>query len=424
MASAPRNNEPVWRDAFGKILALEAHKGFQDNAVSGGIRRFIERWEPDLRAHLADDARVNGLINQPYRELNPDQRRAWVSAWQAALDGDSSPSTTPGVVAPATSVTPPDAPTPSPAIPTVPTVIPAVPPVIPAVPPVIPAKAGIHVPPVPAEPAPAQPAHPEPTPPAHPELVEGQPVAPTLLTPQETLLPVRTRRRPPTPPTPAANPIDPDQPVSALRRMDAKTVQRLENLDARTVRDLLYMLPRRHDDRADIASIADLYPGGAFTVEGQLTDIRSANVGQRRLQLAEGVLSDDTGQIELQWFGQGYLARSLKPGNHMVVNGKVEIHRGRLSISSPEYDVITPRQPPLNAGRITPVYRLTQGMTARNLRSLTWLAVTRAAAGIADPLPDDMLRRTGLAGLPDAIRDVHYPADLAAADRGTPAPGF
>ena len=404
MASDRRNNEPVWRDAFGKILALEAHKGFQDNAVSGGIRRFIERWEPDLRAYLADDARIRQFIEQPYRELNPDQRRAWVSAWQAALVGDPSPSTTPGAVAPATSATPPDAPTPSPAIP--------------AVPPVIPAKAGIHVPPVPAEPAPAQPAHPEPTPPAHPELAEGQPIAPTLLTPQETLLPVRTRRRPHQPPAQSGSSIDPDQPVSALRRMDAKTVQRLENLDARTVRDLLYMLPRRYDDRADVASIADLYPGGVFTIEGQLADIRSANVGQRRLQLAEGVLSDDTGQIELQWFGQGYLARSLKPGNRMVVNGKVEIHRGRLSMSSPEYDVITPRQPPLNAGRITPVYRLTQGMTARNLRSLTWQAVTRSAAGVTDPLPADMLQRAGLATLPDAIRDVHYPSDSAAADRG------
>ena len=380
-----RDNEPIWRDALRKILALEAHKGYADNAVSGGIRRFIERWEPDLREYLAENAQARHLIEQPYRDLDPDQRRAWVAGWQAVLDE--------------TSTQPDISPTPD----------------IPATP-VIPAHAGIQSPPAHTEPVSS--VRPEPVPLAHPEPVEGRPLAPTLLTPQETLLPVRTRRRPPAPPTPASNPIDPDQLVSSLRRMDAKTVQRLEQLDVRTVRDLLYTLPRRHDDRADIASIADLYPGGTFNVEGQLTDIRSANVGQRRLQLAEGVLSDDTGQIELQWFGQGYLARSLKPGNHMVVNGKVEIHRGRLSISSPEYDVITPRQPPLNAGRITPVYRLTQGMTARNLRSLTWLAVTRSAGAITDPLPEDVLQRTGLVSLSDAIRDVHFPSDSAAADRG------
>ena len=363
-----RDNEPVWRDALRKILALEAHKGYADNAVSGGIRRFIERWEPALREHLRDDPRANQLIDQPYRELDPDQRRAWVAAWEAALNGES------------------------------------------ADPPIAPPPATTD--------EPAQPVTPDPARSASPERVEGQPAAPSLFTPEATAPMVRFRRRTPEPPKPSANPIDPDQPVSALRRMDGKTVQRLEALDVRTVRDLLYMLPRRYDDRADIASIADLYPGGTFTVEGKLADIRSANVGQRRLQLAEGVLQDDTGHIELQWFGQGYLARSLKRGDHMVVSGKVEIHRGRLSISSPEYDVITPRQPPLNAGRVTPVYRLTQGMTARNLRSLTWQAVTRSAGKIPETLPDDMLQRTGLAGLPDAVRDVHYPTDSAAADRG------
>ncbi len=90
-----RENEPIWRDALRKILALEAHKGYADNAVSGGIRRFIERWEPDLREYLADDAQARHLIEQPYRDLDPDQRRAWVAAWQTALEGVATPPITP-----------------------------------------------------------------------------------------------------------------------------------------------------------------------------------------------------------------------------------------------------------------------------------------------------------------------------------------
>ena len=83
-----RETVPVWREAFEKILALEEHKGFEDNAVSGGIRRFIERWEPELRQWLGDDsARVGRLIAAPYRELPPEQRREWVSAWRSVLAG-------------------------------------------------------------------------------------------------------------------------------------------------------------------------------------------------------------------------------------------------------------------------------------------------------------------------------------------------
>ena len=354
-------NEPQWRDAFRKILALEAHKGFADTAVSGGIRRFLERWENELREHLAKDpARIGEFIELPYRDLPVEQRREWVAHWQAVLDG------------------------------------------IPLAP-VVPEQAEVRAPPT------------------HNESAEGQalpPETPALFAPAVGMPSVRMRRRAYVPPPVSGNPGDPDEPVSKIRRMDGKTVQRLEQLGASTVRDLLYMLPRRYEDRSEIAAIADVYPGVSFTMEGQLTDIRAASVGQRRLRLVEGVLSGDSGQIELQWFGQGYLARALHPGSQMIVNGKVELHRGRLSLSSPEYDVVTARQSPLNTGRVVPIYRLTAGLTARNLRSLTWQAISKYLQGVPDPLPEDMLQRTGLSPLSDAIRDIHYPADLAAADRG------
>ena len=373
MATGNRENEPQWRDAFRKILALEAHKGFADTAVSGGIRRFVERWDGELREQLAGDAaRVGELIERPYRELPVEQRREWVARWQAALDVEAVPP------AAATRTEAQAAPAP-------------------------PAQTAAYAPAAPAETGDGE---------------SSQPEAPALFAPSAAVSSVRTQRRAYVAPPVSDNPGDPDESVSKIRRMDGKTMQRLEQLGASTVRELLYMLPRRYEDRSEIAAIADVYPGGSFTMEGELVDIRAASVGQRRLRLVEAALSDDSGQIELQWFGQGYLARSLRAGSRMVVNGKVELHRGRLSLSSPEYDVITARQPPLNVGRVVPVYRLTAGLTARNLRSLTWQAVAGFLKGITEPLPEDVLQRTGLSSLADAIRDVHYPADLAAADRG------
>lgn len=361
MDAGNRTNEPLWRDAFRKILALEVHKGFSDTAVSGGIRRFVDRWESELREHLAGDpGRIGELIERSYRDLPVEQRREWVARWQAALDGIPVPS-------------------------------------------VVSAETEVQAPPILREAAGEQPLPSE---------------TPGLFAPSVGLPSVRMQRRAYAPPPASNNPGDPDDLVSNIRRMDNKTVQRLEQLGASTVRDLLYMLPRRYEDRSEIAAIADVYPGASFTMEGDLADIRTAKVGQRRLQLVEGLLSDDSGQIELQWFGQGYLARALHRGNRMIVNGKVELHRGRLSLSSPEYDVVTARQSPLNAGRVVPVYRLTAGLTARNLRSLTWQAISKYLQGVQDPLPEDARQRTDLSPLPDAIRDIHYPADLAAADRG------
>ncbi len=356
MDTQRREDVPVWRDAFAKILALEEHKGFADNAVSGGIRRFIDRWEPELRAFLDNHPeRVETLISAPYRELPQERRRQWVYAWRSVLAGEV------------------------------------------------------------ATPAPES-GSPPPTKPVEPAEIHPAPATPLFNT-GDAFGHVPARRRLHVAPKFATPPGDPDESVSAIRRMDARTVQRLETLGAGTVRDLLYMLPRRYDDRADVTSIADIYAGGTFTLEGKLLDIRSANVGQRRLQLVEGTLRDNTGSIDLQWFGQGFLARSLRAGSNMVVHGKAEIHRGRLAIQSPEYDVVTESAPPLNAGRITPVYRLTQGMTARNLRSLTWRALEGFLGGVAEPMPEDTFARTQLVGIHQAISDAHYPPDLVAADR-------
>ena len=229
---------------------------------------------------------------------------------------------------------------------------------------------------------------------------------------------MRFRRSAYPPPALSERPDDPDRLLSAMPGRSAQSTKRLESLDILSVRDLLYKLPRTYDDRADIASIADLYPGGAFTVEGRLVDVRAGQVGQRRLALIEGALADDTGQLELQWFGQRHLQRSLAVGSRLVVHGKVEISRGRLSMSSPDFDNVSGRQPPLNAGRITPVYRLTRGVTAGYMRSLTWQAVSGYANGLADPLPAEVRERLGLPLLPHAIRDVHYPTEMPAAERG------
>ena len=356
MATNRGDPVPVWRDAFGKILALEEHKGFADNAVSGGIRRFVERWETELRECLENHPdRVATLISAPYRDLPPDARREWVSAWRQVLDGSvESPRGDPD--------------------------------------------------------APSTPHEVEPT-------ETDVPPETHLFDPGDAFQQVPVRRRPYVPPKLVASPGNPDEPVSAVRRMDGRTVQRLESLGAGTVRDLLYMLPRRYDDRADVTGIADVYAGGTFTLEGELVNIRSSNVGQRGLQLVEGTLQDATGAIPLQWFGQKFLARSLRAGSAMVVHGKADLYRGRLTIQSPEYDVVTEAAPPLNVGRITPVYRLTQGMTARNLRSLTWRGLERFLGGVAETMPADTLARTKLVGIQQAISDAHYPSDLGHADR-------
>ena len=204
-----------------------------------------------------------------------------------------------------------------------------------------------------------------------------------------------------------------DAPVTSLKRVDAKLAARLARLDVATVRDLLYLFPRRHLDYSVKAKIAELSYGQERTVEGEIMEAREVRLGQRRGPVrTEAVLSDDTGNIRITWFGQTYLARTLKPGAPIAVSGKVDVFQGRLVFESPEYEILRSGQPAIHTGRLLPVYPLTAGLTGRNLRSLTWQTLEGWLGGIEEYLPPALLTRTKLMPLPEAIRQAHYPDDL------------
>ena len=218
-----------------------------------------------------------------------------------------------------------------------------------------------------------------------------------------------SRSRPESPPAT----INLDSPVTGLKRVDAKLATRLARLDVATVRDLLYLFPRRHLDYSVKAKIAELSYGQERTVEGEITEAREVRLGQRRGPVrTEAVLSDDTGNIRITWFGQTYLAHTLKPGVRIAVSGKVDEFQGRLVFESPEYEILRHGQPAIHTGRLLPVYPLTAGLTGRNLRSLTWQTLEGWLGGIEEYLPPALLARTGLMALPEAIRQAHYPDDL------------
>jgi ATP-dependent DNA helicase RecG len=204
-----------------------------------------------------------------------------------------------------------------------------------------------------------------------------------------------------------------DAPVDRLRGVDIKLTARLKRLGVSTVRDLLYLFPRRHQDYSKVSKIAELEPGQEHTVIGQLWEAREVSLGQLgKLKATEAVLSDETGNIKVTWFGQGFLARTLKPNSRLAVSGKVDVFRNQLVFESPEYEVLAEGQAPIHTARFVPVYPLTEGLTARNLRRLTWQSLSGWLGGVEEIIPATLLSRTRLMPLLAAIQQAHYPDNV------------
>jgi len=134
------------------------------------------------------------------------------------------------------------------------------------------------------------------------------------------------------------------------------------------------------------------------------------------------LLRDPTGYLTAVWFNQPYLGKVLRRGQTMFLHGRVARFRnGPLQMQHPEYELVEDGEDEtLHTGRLVPIYRLTEGLTQRPLRSLLWRVVDQYAGKVPESLPEALRRRRRLVPLPTALRGIHFPEtddELAAARR-------
>ena len=185
----------------------------------------------------------------------------------------------------------------------------------------------------------------------------------------------------------------------------------LAKLDLVTIEDALVRhLPLRHEDRSQVIPLGRITVGEARTCAGTIAGISPPPRGRGRMPLVV-TIRDASGFLNCAWFNQPYLARVLKRGQRLIVHGKVQPYgRGPLQMLVKDFEVVEDGEDePLHAGRLVPVYPLTEGLTQRPLRRLMKRLVDGWADRLEDPLPDRVRTARGLVALPQAIAAAHFP---------------
>jgi len=185
----------------------------------------------------------------------------------------------------------------------------------------------------------------------------------------------------------------------------------LEALGIRTVADLVHHLPRRHEDRRSFRPIATLLEGDMAIVRGTIEKLRAPRLRGRR-SLVNASVADDSGAVEVQWWNQPWLMKTLSEGDDVVLFGKVR--QGKLT--GPEYELVR-GDDNVHVGRIVPVYPLTKGVSGPVLRRAMWTALEGIETTMPDSFPPEMLERRSLPPLGEALRQVHFPDDRESLER-------
>ena len=173
-----------------------------------------------------------------------------------------------------------------------------------------------------------------------------------------------------------------------------------------TVRDLLYLLPRRYEDYTRVQPIGSPLFHQTCTVVGTVTAIQSERTARGKT-IVTAQIADQTGSIHAIWFNP-YVARQLHPGTTVALSGRIEQQRGVQCFRNPEWEPLD--RDMLHTGRIVPIYPLTRGLYQKQVRTLTRLALDAARLRLEDPLPDKLRARHQLLPLVEALEAIHYPS--------------
>ena len=212
-------------------------------------------------------------------------------------------------------------------------------------------------------------------------------------------------RKPPAP----RRPLEMSDDVTVLKGVWRKLLPRLHKLEVNTVGDLVHLFPSRYNDFTNVRTVSQLTPGDDQTAVLTVWESQQTMLGRQKS--TQAVLGDETGNIRAVWFNNPWIAAQLKHGVKVVLSGKVNVFRGSLVFQAPEYELLDGGDGLVHTGRLVPVYPSTQGLSQRVLRSLVKRAVDATIDRVDEFLPPDLLHRTGLIGIGNAMRQVHYPDD-------------
>lgn len=216
--------------------------------------------------------------------------------------------------------------------------------------------------------------------------------------------------------------MDLNSPVSVVPLVGSAYAKKLKNLNIKTVKDLVYHFPHRYQNFSLSSKISQVQPGETVTIQGQIISIK--NIYTRRgKKIQSAVVSDGEDTIEVTWFNQPFLVKTLPPGTHISLSGKADTFGRKKVLVSPEYEKMqyapsansgqakrnTQNGQTIHTGRLVPVYQETSGISSKWLRSRIAFTLPKVLDEFEEILPREILEKNKLAQIKTALAKIHFP---------------
>ncbi|MBR3131525.1 ATP-dependent DNA helicase RecG [Candidatus Saccharibacteria bacterium] len=133
-------------------------------------------------------------------------------------------------------------------------------------------------------------------------------------------------------------PLSLTDPVSNIHGVGPKTEAILNKAGIKTVRDLLYYLPRTYENFTETTTLSEIKPG-KVVIRGKISDLKTSHTRRRNLTITEGVIRDATDAIRVVWFNQPYRAKQFDETKEYYFIGNYDLNHGHYQLISPKAEL-------------------------------------------------------------------------------------
>jgi ATP-dependent DNA helicase RecG len=196
-------------------------------------------------------------------------------------------------------------------------------------------------------------------------------------------------------------------PAQFLKGVGPQRGELLAKLGLHYARDLLFFFPRNYEDMSELRDIEQLEEEKECSVVGHVEDVdlRSTQPGK----CIVGVLiKQGTKYLRGLWFNQPFIRDKFQPGRRVMFSGTPKLQGVRWEMVHPKIAFLGDDED-VPAGRILPVYSLTEGMNQTAMRRIVHGVVDTHVQYVDDVFPEPFLVEHHLAPIRVALPQVHQP---------------
>lgn len=185
-----------------------------------------------------------------------------------------------------------------------------------------------------------------------------------------------------------------------LKNVGQVSAKKLNNLGIFATLDLLFYLPFRYLDFSKTLNIADFIINEPATYSGQVISFN--NIFTRSYKnIQRATIKDTTGTLNLIWFNQPYLSKSIVIGQELAVAGSVSIFQKKPTIVAPLIGSKT--------GKIVPIYHQSAELNTSWIEKTIKLNLDDLLNSYAEILPLPILKKYKLFNIKQSLVQIHQP---------------